>query len=120
MLRMRVGVFAAAAIGSALLGIGSATAGGCCDAAWNSCGCGSYRVDARHWFYTQPAASLYLVDQGPYYSGPGPDYRQAVYYPDQDLRPYPYISGKHWWRHHHRHHRYGHHAPHHRHHGRTW
>ena len=120
MLRMRAGVFAAAAIGWAFFSITSAVAGGCCYAAWNGCGCKSYRVDGGQLFYAQPAQSLYLADQGPYYSGPGPDYRQPVYHPDQDLRPYPYISGKHWWRHYHRHHRHGHHAHHQRHHGRTW
>jgi len=120
MLRMRIGLFAAAAIGWAFLGITGAAAGGCCYAARDNCGCGSYRAYAPQRFDLQPAPSVYLVDQGPYYSGPGPDYRKSVYYPDQALRPYPYISGRHWWRHHDRHHRHGHHARHHRHRGAGW
>lgn len=118
MLRMRIGLFAAAAIGWALLGITGAAAGGCCYAARDNCGCGSYRAYAPQRFYLQPAPSVYLVDQGPYYSGPGPDYRQSVYYPDQALRPYPYISGRHRGRHHYRHHRYHAHHQHHR--GMSW
>ena len=98
MLYLRKGLLAA--FGWAFLGITSAAAGGCCDAAWKDCGCGAY----PHRIYIQPVPSVYLADQGPHYSGPGPDYRQPVYYPYQDLRPYPYIRGKRWWQRHHRHH----------------
>ena len=93
MVYLRKGLFAA--LGWAFLGITSAAAGGCCDAAWNVCGCDAYPQR----IYLQPAPGVYLADQGPHYSGPGPDYRQPVYYPDQDLLPYPYIRGKRWWRH---------------------
>ena len=99
MLCLRIGFFAA--LGWVFLGITSAAAGGCCDAAWTDCGCGVHPQRS----YLQAVPSVYLVDQGPHYSGPGPDYRQPVYYPDQELRPYPYIRGKHWWRRQHRHHR---------------
>lgn len=47
-------------------------------------------------FYQAPVP-IYLVDQGPVYSGPGADYSWPVYQPPQPIRPYPYVSSDYGW-----------------------
>lgn len=41
----------------------------------------------------QPVVPLYVVNQGPVYSGPGTDYAPSVYKPYRPLRAYPHVNG---------------------------
>jgi hypothetical protein len=44
-----------------------------------------------------PVVPSYAVEQGPYYSGPLPEYGPALYHPVRPPRPYPYVSGGGYW-----------------------
>lgn len=105
---MRVGLAAAAALAASAMGVNQAAAGCCAPWNWGGC-CTSY---ATSYTYVQPAPviyaqpvvqvapvvvqqpSVYVVNQGPYYSGYGlTDYAPSVYYAPQAAPAYPYVSG---------------------------
>lgn len=130
MSRVTLGLFAAVAV--TLTTVGSADAG-CCRSSW------SYAVQPQ-FVVVQPAPQLvtvvpppmvvqvqqppivvqqvqpvvqqFVVDQGPFYSGPNlTDYWPAAYYEPRRVRAYPYVDGSRWHvrrAHHHRRHWHAH------------
>ena len=120
MSRVTLALFAAAAV--TLTAAGSANAGGCCRSG-GGFGFGyGYAVAQPSVVFVQPAPQVvtvqappvvvqvqqppivvqavqpqvqqYVVNQGPYYSGPNlTDYRPAAYYEPFPARAYPYVGG---------------------------
>jgi len=82
MVRNRLNVLAAGAALS--LGIVSEAAAGCCPALGPNCACGPVLVQVL-----VPAPEIYVVNQGPVFSGPGPGIRQI---PDGPPADYPYVG----------------------------
>jgi hypothetical protein len=85
MVRHRLNVLAAA-VALSLAAATEATAGGCCPEPYNNCPCAPGAVLEPY----DASGGIYLVNQGPVYSGPGPALpRQA---PDLVPAGYPYVG----------------------------
>jgi hypothetical protein len=87
MIDHRFKVLAATAV--LALGIASeAAAGGCCSAIYANCGCGP--VVEQVLVPPDVVDEMYLVNQGPVYSGPGHSLPRQI--PDQAPSDYPYVG----------------------------
>ena len=70
------------------LGIASeAAAGGCCPAIYANCGCGPV---VEQVLVAPVADEMYLVNQGPVFSGPGHNLPRQI--PDEAPGAYPYVG----------------------------
>jgi hypothetical protein len=90
MVDQRVNLFVAAAA----LSLGAATqaaAGGCCPALSANCGCGPAPVVERLAVPVDPTPEIYVVNQGPIFSGPGPYLRREGPY-EPPCCGYPYVG----------------------------
>jgi hypothetical protein len=85
MTKLRLGLAASVL---SFIAIGQGQAGGCCPAAYVECGCAAPVVE-----WLDPAAlpgEVYVVNQGPLFSGPGHDLYRRV--PDLPPSGYPYVG----------------------------